>query len=287
MTTYFPSTPTIVSSNRILYTASSFARSSLYHLQEIGELTALQEHTSSRSDLASYLFFIVLSGSGTLKYNEKEYALDKGSCIFIDCNKPYSHTTSIPNLWTIQWIHFNGPTMSAVYNKYLERGGQPVFHINGLDTVSILWKNLYDEAGSSDYMRDMKINAFLSDLLVEIMRESWHPESRRAASKRASVLEVKEWIDQNYFSQITLDSLADHFFINKYYLAKTFKAQFGQTINAYLTIVRITHVKQMLRFTDKTLDEIGEAVGITPARYLSEVFSSVEGVSPSVYRKQW
>lgn len=142
-------------------------------------------------------------------------------------------------------------------------------------------------AASGDYMRDMIINQLLASLLVEIMKESWHPEEKRHASKRASVLEVKEWIDQHYAESLSLDALAARFFINKYYLSKTFKAQFGQTISAYLQTVRITHVKQLLRFTNQTLDEIGEAVGITPARYLSEVFSSVEGVPPSTYRKQW
>lgn len=142
-------------------------------------------------------------------------------------------------------------------------------------------------AASSDYMRDMLINQQLSSLLVEIMRESWHPEEKRQASKRASVLEIKDWIDQNYRQQITLDDLASRFFINKYYLSKSFKSAYGTTINSYLTTVLITHAKQLLRFMDQSLDAIGEAVGITPARYLSEVFSSIEGVSPSIYRKQW
>ena len=133
----------------------------------------------------------------------------------------------------------------------------------------------------------MIINQLLASLLVEIMKESWHPEEKRHAAKRASVMEVKEWIDQNYCQPITLEGLANRFFINKYYLSKSFKSQFGATINAYITTVRITHAKQMLRFTGLSLDAIGEAVGITPARYLSEVFSSIEGVSPSVYRKQW
>ena len=47
----------IVSSNRIIYTASAFARLSLMNLHEIGELKALQPHKSSRSNLQSYLFF--------------------------------------------------------------------------------------------------------------------------------------------------------------------------------------------------------------------------------------
>ena len=286
MITYFPSAPTIVDSNRILYTASAFARASLLHLQEGGSLTALQPHTSSRTDLPSYLFFIVISGEGSLKYQGRDYFLVPGSCVFIDCNLPYSHTTE-KNLWTIRWIHFNGPEMNAIYCKYCDRGGRPVFFLKSLDTVSKIHESIMATAGSGDYMRDMIINQLLASLLVEIMKESWHPEEKRHAVKRASVLEVKEWIDGHYAENITLEGLSSRFFINKYYLSKSFKSQFGATINSYLTTVRITHAKQMLRFTDKTLDEIGIAVGITPARYLSEVFRSVEGVSPSVYRKQW
>ena len=106
---------------------SPFARSSLLHLQEVGELTALKPHTSSRSNLQSFLFFIVLDGEGQLKYEGKTYELRAGSSVFIDCNLPHSHTTSNP-LWTIQWIHFNGPAMSSVYSKYCDRGGRPAFN---------------------------------------------------------------------------------------------------------------------------------------------------------------
>lgn len=286
MTTYFPATPTIVDSNRILYTASPFARSSLLHLQEVGSLAVLQPHTSSRSDLPSYLFFIVVSGEGELVYQGKKYELAPGSCVFIDCMQPYSHTTD-NNLWTIRWIHFNGPNLASIYQKYCDRGGRPVFNLDLLDTVSGIHSGLMSTAASGDYMRDMINNQYLSTLLVEIMRQSWHPEEKWHAAKRASVLEVKEWIDGHYAEQITLEGLANRFFINKYYLSKTFKSQFGSTINSYLTTVRIIHAKQMLRFTELSLDAIGEAVGITPARYLSEVFSSIEGVSPSTYRKQW
>lgn len=56
MDNYFTSKD-IVSSNRILYTASLFARSSLLHLQEIGSLKAIQSHTSKREGLASYIFY--------------------------------------------------------------------------------------------------------------------------------------------------------------------------------------------------------------------------------------
>lgn len=99
----------IVSSNRILYTPSTFARTSLLHLQEIGELEAKRSHTSSRSNLASFLFFSVVSGAGRLEYGGKEYKLSAGDMVFIDCHNQYSHTTDPDNLWTLRWVHFSVP----------------------------------------------------------------------------------------------------------------------------------------------------------------------------------
>ena len=50
-----------VQSDRILYTPSLFARSALLNLQEVGSLKARSPHTSTRSGLTSYLYFLVLA----------------------------------------------------------------------------------------------------------------------------------------------------------------------------------------------------------------------------------
>ena len=90
-----------VNSSRIIYTPSTFARTSLLHLQEVGSLRALHPHTSKRLDLVSFLCFVVLSGEGELSYEGQTYQLHSGDCVFIDCRKAYSHLTS-DNLWSLQ-----------------------------------------------------------------------------------------------------------------------------------------------------------------------------------------
>ena len=277
----------IVTSNRILYTPSAFAKSSLLHLQEIGSLTARRAHTSSRSNLASYLFFTVVSGAGTLEYGDKRYSLHIGDCVFIDCRSPYSHTTDPDDLWTLQWCHFYGPTMSSVYQKYCERGGRPVFMPSDSTPIFGVLNNLTDVANSNDYMRDMKINEHLSTLVRLIMAQSWHPEDKQLPSKRASVLEVKKYLDEHYCERINLEDLCNQFYISKYYLTHSFKEQFGLSITSYLQILRITKAKQLLRFSSKTVEEIGYETGIGAPAYFSRVFKEVEGVSPSIYREQW
>ncbi len=348
-TLFTNTTPSIVSSNRILYTASSFARSSLLHLQEIGELKALKPHVSKRSGLASYLFLTVISGTGSLNYNGKEYSLQPSDCVFIDCSVPYSHRTGMfsatsssgfnrltssarqgesirseekgSELWTLRWIHFNGPMMESIYSKYCERGGRPVFSPSDINLstdseykdlgdassegtedmaevekstdqdynvrVNSIWTNLMGVASGSDYMRDMLINQELSTLLTFLMEQSWHPEDQEAAPKRSLIAPVKDYLDANYNLKITLDELADRFYINKYYLSKSFKAQYGVSINQYLLNVRITKAKQLLRFSDKSIEEIGLECGFNTANYLSFKFKEVEGINPSEFREKW
>ena len=288
MNKFFTSKPSIVSSDRVLYTPSAFARSSLLHLQECGSLTALKPHTSSRENLASFLFFSVVSGEGTLVYGGREFKLEPGSCVFIDCRKPYSHSTE-KHLWTISWCHFNGPAMGSVYDKYVERGGRPTLYptTESLEEIKGVLDRLLTTARSSDYMRDMLINEQLSTLIRLIMSYSWHPEDKKAAPKRTSVAEVKEYLDQHYAEKIVLDELSSRFFIDKYYMAKTFKSQFGLSISTYIQNIRITKAKQLLRFSEKTVEEIGYEVGMDNPAYFSRVFKNVEGVSPKTYREQW
>ena len=84
--------------------------------------------------------------------------------------------------------------MPAVYRKYVERGGQPVFTPASREQISNLWTDLMATARSSDHMRDMKINRDLSALLVSIMAESWHPENVQQTPKRTGVTEVREYL---------------------------------------------------------------------------------------------
>lgn len=277
----------LVASSRILYTPSSFAKNSLMYLQEIGQLDAQSPHTSRRSNLTSYLFFIVQRGSGTLQYQGQEVALTAGDCVFIDCKSGYSHSTS-NDLWSLQWAHFSGVTMPSIFEKYRARGGRVVFHPGSILEFKQCLDHLYTLAGSADHIRDMRINQELTVLLTLLMEQSWAPENALAAAgKKQQLVEVRQHLEQHFAEKITLDQLAEQFYMNKYYLAHLFKEQFGVTVVEYLLNLRITHAKQLLRFSDQTTESIAAACGMSDANYFARVFRKVEGISPTEYRKLW
>ena len=229
---------------------------------------------------------MVLDGSGYIEYEGRHYDMKKGDCAFIDCMRSYSHSTGA-DVWSLQWVHFYGENMPAIYEKYIERGGLSVFTPENGERYEDIFSNLYNIAGSEDYIRDMKLNALLNELLAVIMEQSWHPENASGGKKRRELVEIKSFLDEHYMEKITLDSLAASFYIDKFYMSKIFKETYGTTINAYILSKRITQAKKMLRFTELSIDEIGSRVGMNDANYFSRSFKKLEGISPSEYKRTW
>lgn len=290
----------LVTSHRNIYTPSSFARECLLHLQEAGSLRAAKPHTSKRSGLSSYLFFLVVSGSGSLSVSGHDYVLRKGDCVFLDCLNSYSHTTS-RNLWELKWVHFNGSQMPGIYRKFLERNSGPVFH-PATDAMTgqflTLLDSIYDISLSDCYTRDMKLNEALSSLLSRTMEEAWNPQGKFSSAicsdreggsvpSESSIADVRDYLDLHYAEDLSLDFLAEQFHFNKYYLMRRFRQQYGTTIGNYLIHARIGAAKKLLRFSDISLEEAGARVGIRDANYFSRIFKKVEGITPSQYRKSW
>ena len=81
--------------------------------------------------------------------------------------------------------------------------------------------------------------------------------------------------------------MSERFYINKFYLTRVFKEQFGQPVNSYLVQLRITQAKRMLRFTDHTIEAVAQDCGFSDANYFSRLFKKVEGITPGEFRRQW
>ena len=271
----------IVESKRIQYTASRFAKESMIFLQETGYSKSIKKHTSSRAYMDSFLFFTVIEGNGTLRYLNEEYQLKSNDCVFIDCRKGYSHTS---DNWKIAWVHFNGKNLNSIFNKYLERDGKTVFSSLTNNYLNII-NNIYSIADSSSYLKDMNIYNELVNLLNMIMSETIYEDSNK--NRKYDLDTIKQYIDSNFLDPISLDQLSSLFYINKFYLTRAFKDRYGTTINNYILEKRITRSKELLRFSDDSIEDISLKCGIKDPNYFSRVFKKIEGITPKEYKKMW
>ena len=271
----------VVESKRIQYTASRFAKESLLYLQETGFSKSIKKHTSYRNYLDSFLFFIIIEGYGILRYRNEDYKLKKGDCVFINCQSEYSHTS---DNWKIAWVHFNGNNLKNIFNKYLERDGKIAFSSPNSNYLGII-NNIYNIAESSAYLKDMNIYTELVNLLNLLMSETIYEDSSKY--RKYNLDTIKQYIDSNYLSNISLDRLSSQFYINKFYLTRAFKERYGTTINNYILEKRITRSKELLRFSDESIEDIASACGIKDPNYFSRVFKKIEGITPKEYKKMW
>lgn len=272
----------IVETNRIIYIPSDFARKSLIYLQEIGTSKTLKKHINSRDKLDSYLFFIVLEGDGILNYQNSIYQLEKGSCVFIDCNNKYSHTS---DNWTIQWVHFNGNNVKDIFFKYLSRNGLNAFESKQFDKYKTILSEIQNISNSNNYLKDINIYSQLAFLLSTIMNETIYEYKKD--NHIYDISQIKEYIDTCFLSKISLEQLSNKFFINKYYLTRLFKNTYGTTINNYILNKKITKAKELLRFSDLNIDSISKECGFNDSNYFSRIFKKIEGTTPKKYKNKW
>ncbi len=100
------------------------------------------------------------------------------------------------------------------------------------------------------------------------------------------IYKVKQYIDQNYSTNLSLDALATMVHLSPSYFSKLFKREMGENLSTYILNTRVERAKFLLRTTDKKAYEIAEAVGIYDPVYFSKIFKKSTGLKPKEYRER-
>lgn len=276
-----------LSTRKVLYTPSEFARKNLLHLIETGVTECHKSYKSVNHGYKGWLLIFVEKGKGKFVQGGKTYKLKSGEAIFTDSSIPYDHQSSGKDLWTIKYLSFDGPCMEGIVNKYFERGGKISFKTSKASEYSQLLDEIFNYSSVTSYVRDMLINEKIASLLSLLMEDSWHKTYEEKEVKANICDDVKLWLDKNYTNQISLEEIAQKFNINKFYLSRIFKDKYGSTLIDYVTILRITQAKRLLRFSTMTIEEITETCGYSDSNYFTRIFKKTENTTPGAYRKAW
>lgn len=94
-----------------------------------------------------------------------------------------------------------------------------------------------------------------------------------------------EYINTHFGDIHSIEQIANHFFISKYYLCRIFKNTMGLTIIDYLNKIRIKKACEYLTNTNQSVQEIALLCGFNSSTYFSSVFKNSMHLSPKEYRK--
>lgn len=96
--------------------------------------------------------------------------------------------------------------------------------------------------------------------------------------------EMRQYIDQNFTQNFSLEELAEVFHINRFYASHAFSQSFGSSPMQYRARRRIGEAQSLLTSTDCSITYIASVVGYDDPNRFSQVFSKIVGMSPSRYR---
>ncbi len=130
------------------------------------------------------------------------------------------------------------------------------------------------------------INAYLLELLVIILRLMENNKYEQIASNSEKRLQkIVEYIQKNYMNKITLQKIADEFYISKYYLSHFFKDKTGFTVIEYINKKRIIEAQKLISNTKLNITDIAMKVGFNTLTHFERTFKENNGVTPSDYRE--
>ena len=144
-------------------------------------------------------------------------------------------------------------------------------------------------AEKTDPMRDLIIHVkfveFLTLLFLHREENEYADDAARSPTAR-KMYDVASHIHAHCAEPLTLESLAQQFYISTCYLSHQFKAVTGFTLTDYVQLARVRSVQSALINTDLPITEAALMSGFTSFSQFNRVFRKHVGLAPSEYRKQ-
>jgi two-component system response regulator YesN len=149
---------------------------------------------------------------------------------------------------------------------------------------------MYEFKSRANYLSELMSLPGLSEMKIWFMDKmksaTFWVSNKQEEQSMSAVNKAKQYIDENYMHELTLDDVSRVVNISSYYFSKVFKEETGENFIDYLTKLRIEAAKNLLKTTNKSMKEISSEVGYSDPNYFSRNFKKYTGKTPTDYQKQ-
>lgn len=251
-----------------------------FYLSGIG-ISECEYHIKREQGLVSHQFLFTKSGVGRVICGENNCIMRTGGLLYLPPNLPHEYFPE-KDEWETCWFVFRGNSLTAIMEE-LGFNGCMICLATDLSACERIFLQLMT-AVSDPVSGSEKCSRLIYDFILTASK--LFSGENNSEQIEGSVLESSiRYIEQNFNSDITLDELADVSSLSPQYLCRVFKRKLGMRPLEYIARRRISEAKLMLNESEKSISEIGTAVGYPDPTYFGVVFRKYEGISPSEYRR--
>jgi AraC family transcriptional regulator len=101
-----------------------------------------------------------------------------------------------------------------------------------------------------------------------------------------TIEKAKEYMNENFADDISLQELSDHCAITPFHFSRTFRKFTTYTPHQYLLNIRLKHAEMLLRNSNQQIADISFASGFNSIEHFATIFRQKFKASPSQYRKK-
>lgn len=237
-------------------------------------------HTHSYAEL-----FYVVGGMGHIQIDQELHPVTARQLVIINPN--VMHTEVSMNASPLEYVvlGIEGLELSATAN---EDSRFKILDHHDIDNISTCVQNILQESHSGLPGYETICQAYMEILVTRLMRSTdFAVNDAPLPSSNSQCATVRRYIDAHFKEPLTLEQLAKVAHVNKYYLAHSFKEEFGVSPISYQLQRRIEESCFLLGQTDLSLAQISRILGFSSSSYFSQIFRKSQQMSPSEYRKQF
>lgn len=230
-----------------------------------------------------YELELILEGQGTYMMDDVSYEIQRGSLCFmspISFHKIHfeGEVKLINAMFPINFANAN--FLSQIFKE------QPHFYTQLNEQEIAFFLTLVEDAVSYGQEGEVKeyLEAVLNCMLAKIsMISSAEPCNTRISPVGRTIL----YIQDNLTSNLSLESVSAVANYSPNYFSEMFKKETGLTFNSYVTELRLSFAKKLLRYSDLTVTEICYECGFRDYSHFMRSFKEHFGTSPKKFRDRY
>lgn len=193
----------------------------------------------------------VVDGKMTVTVNGNTRELERNQIAFAESYLTHSNTPS-PECDSISLV-----IPSEYFTNYKNKAKNykiPEFLCDESFNARILFflEMLLD---SVEKKSDLLIKGYIDVILGELL-EKYGVVRSESSDKSREIVEIINYIYENYDSPLTLESIAKHFNYNKFYFSKLFNKYLNCSLSHYLGAVRMQKVRERLATDRRSITDI-------------------------------
>ena len=241
-----------------------------------------------------YELYFFEAGAVTMEIDGRGYPLKTGDVILIppgvshravltDPEKPYRRFVFWQSRPFLEALEARSPDCGYLLRR-AESRGRYVYRFDPVAFNAIRTRlfTLLDEIHADRFGKATAIDLIITDLLLFLARTIYEQEHQNKKDQLSRYEAITQYVDQHLDEPLSLDALAKHFYLSKYYLVHLFREYAGLSVHQYILKRRLAACCDAM-LGGAAVGEVYRQWGFYDYSAFYRAFRKEYGMSPSAY----